>query len=65
MVGIGLASMVALAVIVLAARTWLRKPVVPVGPDGKTSDAAAPSLEGVSRVELDRLEDELDNLEEA
>ncbi len=61
LVGIGLAASVALAVIIIAARTWLRKPTAEAG---KTGDAADPSLEGVSRAELDRLEDELDNLRE-
>lgn len=65
LVGIGLASAVALAMIVHAGRTWLRKPgAASVAGAGKTSSAAAPSLEGVSRAELDRLEDELDNLKE-
>jgi cytochrome c-type biogenesis protein CcmH/NrfF len=69
LVGIGLTSVVALAMIVHAARTWLRKPAG-VGVAGmagvvdKTKNTAAPSLEGVSRAELDRLEDELDNLKE-
>jgi hypothetical protein len=67
LVGIGLASVVALAAIIHAGRTWLRKPVVAPAlatATGTTSDAAAPSLEGVSRAELDRLEDELDELKE-
>lgn len=65
LVGIGLASAVALAMIIHAGRTWLRKPGAALaGVGGMTSKAAAPSLEEVSRTELDRLEDELDNLKE-
>ncbi|MFV8756028.1 cytochrome c-type biogenesis protein CcmH [Nannocystaceae bacterium ST9] len=62
LVGIGLASLVALAVIVQAARAWMRgRPGVAPVVAGAGEGAA---IEGVSRAELDRLEDELDNLRE-
>ena len=59
LVAIVLGAVLALVAIVWAARRWLR----PLGPRpaGSATDA---SLDGISRAELDRLEDELDNLDE-
>lgn len=76
LVGIGLASVVALALIVHAGRTWLRRPTASASAGAATAGtlgvaaaagvatgSAAP-LEGVSKTELERLDDELDELDE-
>ncbi len=61
LIGIGVASALALALIVRAGRSWLRKPSM-AGAAG--AGAATPTnIAGVSPTELDRLEDELDRLD--
>lgn len=61
LIGIGVASVLALALIVRAGRSWLRKPATAGA--GVAGGAAPTDIEGVSRTELDRLEDELDRLD--
>ena len=57
-VGIILAALLALALIVIAARKWMRRPAE------RARDRNRGPLDGASASEIDRLEDELDELDE-